>query len=96
MSLLQTWYGLSDYEVEDRVNDSISFSYFCRLHINEISPDHSTLSRFRTMMTKAKAYESLFKEINRQLEAHNIIIKTTGAIVDASSYRHPFKTQRQN
>ncbi|MFV0248932.1 MAG: transposase, partial [Tenacibaculum sp.] len=29
MSLLQTWYGLSDYEVEDRVNDSISFSYFC-------------------------------------------------------------------
>jgi transposase, IS5 family len=26
MALLQTWYGLSDYEVEDRVNDSISFS----------------------------------------------------------------------
>ena len=23
MSLLQTWYGLSDYEVEDRVNDSL-------------------------------------------------------------------------
>ena len=44
MSLLQTWYGLSDYEVEDRVNDCISFSYFCGLHINEVSPDHSTLS----------------------------------------------------
>ena len=28
MSLLQTWDGLSDYEVEDRVNDSISFSFF--------------------------------------------------------------------
>ena len=28
------------------------------------------------MMTKAKAYESLFKEINKQLEAHNIIVKT--------------------
>ena len=28
MSLLQTWYGLSDYEVEDRLNDSISFSRF--------------------------------------------------------------------
>ncbi|MFK7899613.1 MAG: transposase [Cyclobacteriaceae bacterium] len=27
MCLLQTWYGLSDYEVEDRVNDSISFDY---------------------------------------------------------------------
>ncbi|MFV0249414.1 MAG: transposase, partial [Tenacibaculum sp.] len=59
MSLLQTWYGLSDYEVEDRVNDSISFSYFCGLNIDQVSPNHSTLSRFRTIMTKAKAYEPL-------------------------------------
>lgn len=90
MSLLQTWYGLSDYEVEDRVNDSISFSYFCGLHIDQVSPDHSTLSRFRTLMTKAKAYNPLFKEINRQLEAHNIIVKT-GVIVDASVIDTPLK-----
>jgi IS5 family transposase len=75
--------ALSDYEVEDRVNDSISFGYFCGLHIDQVAPDHSTLSRFRTAMTKATAYEPLFKEINRQLEAHKIIIKT-GAIIDAS------------
>jgi len=62
MCLLQTWYGLSDYEVEDRVNDSISFSYFCGLNIDQIAPDHSTLSRFRTAMTNAKAYESLKQE----------------------------------
>lgn len=90
MSLLQTWYGLSDYEVEDRVNDSISFSYFCGLLIDQVAPDHSTLSRFRTMMTKAKAYEALFKEINRQLEAHKIIVKT-GAIIDASIIDTPLK-----
>jgi IS5 family transposase len=90
MSLLQTWYGLSDYEVEDRVNDSISFSYFCGLHIDQIAPDHSTLSRFRSIMTKAEAYEPLFKEINRQLEAHHIIIKT-GAIIDASVIDTPLK-----
>jgi IS5 family transposase len=41
-------------------------------------------------MTKAKAYEPLFKEINRQLEAHNIIVKT-GAIVDASVIDTPLK-----
>lgn len=90
MSLLQTWYGLSDYEVEDRVNDSISFSYFCGLHIDQVSPDHSTLSRFRSIMTKSKAYEPLFKEINRQLEAHQIIVKT-GVIVDASVIDTPLK-----
>ncbi len=83
MCLLQTWYGLSDYEVEDRINDSLSFSYFCGLHIEQSSPDHSTLSRFRTLMTQANAYERLFKEINVQLERHQIIIKK-GAIVDAS------------
>ena len=28
MCLLQTWYGLSDYEVEEKVNDSLSFMQF--------------------------------------------------------------------
>lgn len=90
MSLLQTWYGLSDYEVEDRINDSISFSYFCGLNIDQVAPDHSTLSRFRTIMTKAGAYEPLFKAINQQLESHHIIVKT-GAIVDASVIDTPLK-----
>jgi len=79
-----------DHEVEDRVNDSISFGYFCGLHIDQIAPDHITLSRFRTALTKARAFDPLFKEINRQLESHNIIIKK-GAIVDASVIDTPLR-----
>lgn len=90
MCLLQTWYGLSDYEVEDRVNDSISFGYFCGLNIDQAAPDHSTLSRFRTALTKAKVFEMLFKEINNQLETHKIIVKT-GAIIDASVIDTPLR-----
>ena len=90
MCLLQTWYGLSDYEVEDRVNDSISFGYFCGLNIDQAAPDHSTLSRFRTALTKACVFELLFKEINHQLEAHKIIVKT-GAIIDASVIDTPLR-----
>lgn len=90
MCLLQTWYGLSDYEVEERVNDSISFGYFCGLHMDEVAPDHSTLSRFRTAMTKANAFEKLFHEINTQLEAHQIIVKK-GVLVDASVVNTPLK-----
>ena len=90
MCLLQTWYGLSDYEVEDRVNDSISFSYFCGLTIEQVAPDHSTLSRFRTAMTKSKAFDVLFKEISKQLESNNIIVKS-GVIVDASVIDTPLK-----
>lgn len=90
MCLLQSWYGLSDYEVEDRINDSISFSYFCGLTIEQPSPDHSTLSRFRTALTKEHAFEVLFKEINRQLEQHCIIVKQR-AIVDASVIDTPLR-----
>ena len=88
--VLQTWYGLSDYEVEDRINDSISFGYFCGLNIDQAAPDHSTLSRFRTALTKESAFEILFKEINQQLEAHHIIVKT-GAIIDASVIDTPLR-----
>ncbi|MFV0505410.1 MAG: IS5 family transposase [Bacteroidales bacterium] len=90
MCLLQFWYGLSDYEVEDRINDSISFSYFCGLTIDQSAPDHSTLSRFRTAMTKSGAFNKLFKLINSQLEAHGIIVKQ-GAIVDASVIDTPLR-----
>ena len=90
MLLLQNWYGLSDYEVEDRINDSLSFSYFCGLTIEQTSPDHSTLSRFRTALTKTNAFENLFKTINLQLEQHGIIVKK-GAIVDASVIDTPLR-----
>jgi IS5 family transposase len=83
MCLLQSWYGLSDYEVEDRINDSLSFSYFCGMTIEQVAPDHSTLSRFRTALTKTQTFEKLFTSINKQLEAHHIIVKT-GLIIDAS------------
>ncbi len=90
MCLLQNWYGLSDYEVEDRLNDSISFSYFCGMNIDQVAPDHSTLSRFRTALTKTKTFEKLFRIINAQLEAHNIIVKQ-GIIVDASVIETPLR-----
>jgi IS5 family transposase len=76
--------------LEDRVNDSLSFSYFCGLNIEEPAPDHSTLSRFRTEMTEQGAYDKLLKTINTQLESKNIIIKS-GAIVDASVIDTPLR-----
>jgi IS5 family transposase len=90
MTLLQTWYGLSDYEVEDRVNDSISFSRFVGISLDNPVPDHSVISRFRTELTKKGVYEKLFKAMNKQLEKHKIIVKT-GAIVDASIIDTPLK-----
>ncbi len=80
---MQTWYGLSDYEVEDRVNDSISFSRFVGISLDSPVPDHSVISRFRSELTKKGVYEKLFRAMNKQLEKHQILVKS-GAIVDAS------------
>lgn len=90
MSLLQTWYGMSDYEAEERINDSISFGRFCGFSVEETAPDHSTLSRFRSLLTKHNAYDEILNEINRQLEEKQILVRT-GAIVDASIVDSPLK-----
>ena len=45
--LLETWYGLSDREVKERINDSISWSDFLKLDLTNASPGHSTICRFR-------------------------------------------------
>jgi len=60
------------------------------MNIDQVSPDHSTISRFRKLMTQEQAYEKLFKEINKQLESHAIIVKT-GVLVDASIIDTPLR-----
>src|SRR3954471_15483666 len=90
MALLQTWYGLSDYEVEDRINDSLSFMQFVGLSLDDEVPDHSVLSRFRTTLTQKNGYEALMTLINTQLTAQDIILRQ-GAIVDASITDSPRK-----
>ena len=83
MCLLQYWYNLSDYEVEAQCNDSISFSNFIGIPLEGQVPDHSVISRFRSELTSKGGWEIIFNEVNAQLEAHHIIVKT-GLIVDAS------------
>ena len=67
-----------------------AISYFCGMTIEQVAPDHSTISRFRTQMTKAKAYDALLEAINVQLESHAILVKK-GAIVDARVVDTPLK-----
>ena len=71
-----------------KLNDSISISYFCGMNIVEVAQDHSTLSGFRTALTKTKTFEKLFSIINAKLEACNIMVKK-GIIVDASGIDTP-------
>ena len=90
MCLLQTWYRLSDYEVEEKVNDSLSFMQFVGLQLEDEVPDHSVISRFRSELTRQAAFEKIFEQVNAQLEGKGLIVKT-GAIVDATVTESPRK-----
>ena len=82
IELFRTWYGLSDGEVEEQVNDRLSFSRFAGLDMEDTVPDSTTVCRFRNILVEADLYGALLAEFNRQLEAKGIIVKR-GAIIDA-------------
>lgn len=51
--LLQKWFRIpSDPELENQINDRISFKKFLGLPLDKPSPDHSTFSRFRGRISK--------------------------------------------
>lgn len=89
MQLVSIWYDLSDVQTELTCNDSLSVMKFCGLSLEDRVPDHSTLSRFRSELTQKKAYDRLLRKINKQLDAHKLIIKQ-GVKVDASLTQSPF------
>jgi IS5 family transposase len=83
--LLQSWYGLSDPGLEKQLARDLMFRRFINLGLSEGVPDHSTLWRFRNTLTKQGLLDVLLLEVNRQLSAKGLYIKTGEvSIVDAT------------
>jgi IS5 family transposase len=71
---LQFLYDLSDYRIEDELNDRLSFKMFVGLDVEEAPPDHSVISRFRDRLGPER-----FKDIfNRIVE----IARSKGLVSD--------------
>ena len=80
--LLQKWFRInSDPELENQINDRLSFKKFLGLSLDRPSPDHSTFSRFRSRLSK-NAMDQINSEILRQFEAKGLTINE-GIAVDA-------------
>lgn len=91
MLLAGLWHGgLSDEAVEDMANVNLHVLCFLGLSLEDDVPDHSVLSRFRTQLTKAQAWDGLLAEVNRQIEEHHLLVKS-GCHVDASITHSPRK-----
>lgn len=82
--LLQGWYGLSDPGMEEALGDRLSFRRFTGLGLEQTVPDHSTISRFRTLLVQRGLAVRLFEEVNGQIEARGLVIRS-GTIIDATA-----------
>jgi IS5 family transposase len=80
---LQSLYNFSDRDIEEQMNFHILFMHFCGFSIDSNIPDHSTIARWRDRFIEKNIYELCFIEINNQLDAKGLEIKSA-VIVDAS------------
>lgn len=81
--LLQSLYGLSDAETEEAVGDRLSFRRFAGLALGDAVPDHSTICRFRNALREHDLLETLFAELDRQLDRAGLILRR-GTMLDAT------------
>ena len=79
--ILQQWYGLSDYELERQAIDRVSFFNF--LGRPDSIPDRSTIWYFRERLIKNHKENSIWNELQNQIEGLGLTIKR-GMIQDAS------------
>ena len=89
--LLEKWYRIdSDPELENQINDRISFKKFMGLSFDQHSPDHSTFSRFRGRLSK-EAMNRINSVVLQQFSRKGLAINE-GVAVDArlvQSASHP-------
>jgi len=94
--MLQKWFHInSDPELENQINDRLSFKIFLALPFGKPAPDHSTYSRFRSRLSK-KAMDQINTEILRQFESQGLTINE-GVAIDArlvKSASHPLSNDQ--
>lgn len=80
---LQHFYGLSDPQLEELLQDRYSFQQFVGLSVSQKAPDFTTIWRFKHELTGANLIDALFGKVNEQLEAKGLFVRK-GSILDAT------------
>jgi len=92
--LLQSWYDLSDLDMEMALYDRYSFSRFVGLSLEEEIPDHTTICRFRNLLAEKKLLQKLLNEVNGQLASQGKLVKS-GCVVDATIISSAARPRKQ-
>ncbi len=81
--VLQRWYGLSDPAMEETLADRLSFRRFVGFSLEDKTPDHSTIWRFREELVRRGLIDPLMDELVGQLGDRGLIVKQ-GTLIDAT------------
>src|SRR5690606_37497233 len=91
--LLRRWHGLADPATEAALAVRVSFMSFAGLSLEDETPDHSTIWRFREALGREGLIEALLTELNRQLAEHGVLVRQ-GTMIDASIVRSAARRPR--
>jgi transposase, IS5 family len=81
--LLAKWFGLSDPQLEECLQDRLSFRRFVGLSLTDATPDETTFVRFRARLREAGLERTLFEGTRAELDRRGLLVKE-GALVDAT------------
>lgn len=65
-------YDISAREIEEQINDRLSFKWFLNLAVNDLAPDHSTLTRFVERVGVDK-FKTIFNQVVEMADAKGLI-----------------------
>ena len=81
--LLAKWFGLSDPQLEECLQDRLSFRRFVGLSLTDSTPDETTFVRFRARLRERGLDRTLFDDTVQNLERLGLLVKD-GTLVDAT------------
>ena len=86
--LLAKWFDLSDPQLEECLQDRLSFRRFVGLSLTDATPDETTFVIFRRRLRKAGLHETIFDAALAHIEAQGLLVQQ-GTLVDATIVEAP-------
>ncbi len=93
--MLAKWFGLSDPQLEECLQDRLSFRRFVGLSLTDATPDETTFVRFRARLRERGLDRTLFDDTLRHLEQRGLLVKD-GTLVDATIIEQSRGSKRED
>ena len=93
--MLAKWFNLSDPQLEECLQDRLSFRRFVGLSLQDATPDETSFVRFRQRLREARLHEKIFRLVVEHLDGHGVLVKQ-GTLVDATIVEAPKGVKRDD